>query len=130
MANSAPPCSSDETLTSKFDNTGWEYGDLVDPASNPANLVQLINSNDQYLYLKNKKLKDKCDPLLANDARMAKEWIIWGGDNDESQGSTYTCDETFRELDEDDFNAEEYMERDEILCLVRWIKIVGDMLKV
>lgn len=31
MANSAPPCSSDETLTSKFDNTGWEYGDLVDP---------------------------------------------------------------------------------------------------
>ena len=50
---------------------------------------------------------------------MAKEWIIWGGDNDESQGSIYTRDETFRELDEDDFNEEKDMELDELVCLVR-----------
>ncbi|WOH11702.1 hypothetical protein DCAR_0831193 [Daucus carota subsp. sativus] len=31
MENFAPPCSSDATLKGKFDNIGWEYGDLVDP---------------------------------------------------------------------------------------------------
>lgn len=61
---------------------------------------------------KNKKLKDKCDPLLANDARMAQEWIVEDKDN-ESEGSTNTCDETIRELDEDDFNSEDESEIDE-----------------
>lgn len=75
---------------------------------------------------KNKKLKDKCDPLLANDARMAQEWIVEDKDN-ESEGSTNTCDETIRELDEDDFNLEEDRKLMKILCLLR---IVGDILKV
>ncbi|XP_074374431.1 uncharacterized protein LOC141714834 [Apium graveolens] len=62
---------------------------------------------------KNKKLKENCDPLLANDARMAQEWIVDGGDDDESEGSTITCNETnisndpIRELDEDDFLSED-----------------------
>ncbi|KAK1384354.1 hypothetical protein POM88_022089 [Heracleum sosnowskyi] len=65
------------------------------------------------LFNKNKKLKEKYDPLLSNDARMAQDWIVEGGDVDESEGSTNTCNETnninetIRELDEDDFLSEE-----------------------
>lgn len=62
---------------------------------------------------KNKKLKGKCDPILANDARMTQDWIVESGDADEFEGSTNTCNETsnmseiIRELDEDDFLSEE-----------------------
>ncbi|KAL8113336.1 hypothetical protein AgCh_020597 [Apium graveolens] len=56
---------------------------------------------------KNRKLKDNCDPLLANDARMTHEWIVKCNEDEESEGSTTTCNETVRELDEDDFQSEE-----------------------
>lgn len=62
---------------------------------------------------KNKKVQDKCDSLLANDSRMAQEWIVEGGDDDESEGSTNTFEETIRELDEDDFDSEEEPEIDD-----------------
>lgn len=52
-------------------------------------------------------MKDKCDSLLANDARMVHEWIVECKDDEESEGSTNTCNETIRELDKDDFHSEE-----------------------
>lgn len=71
-------------------------------------LNDLVNVQfNSRLINKNKKLKDKCDPLLTNDARMAQEWIVQGNEDDESEGSTNTCNETITKLDEDDFHSEE-----------------------
>lgn len=82
------------------------------------------------LSTKIKKIKDKCDPLLENDARMTQEWIVEDGNDDESEGSINTCFDTIWELDDNDFNSEEEPKMDKNLCLLRWIKIVGDILKV
>ncbi|WOH07915.1 hypothetical protein DCAR_0727350 [Daucus carota subsp. sativus] len=76
------------------------------------------------LFDKKKKMKEKCDVLIANDASMAQGWIVEGGDDEEelSQDSNITNEEigevtrrNVRELDEDDFESEDEANDDENL---------------
>ena len=68
------------------------------------------------LFNKKKKMKEKYDVLIANDASMAQGWIVEGGDDEEeiSQDSNITSEDigevtrrNVRELDEEDFESED-----------------------